>query len=551
MTTWKEQFPNEQNSVFEFLLRIVHCYFRSDQTLAFMTPEFFKNFPIIEAKTLFQHSDRIRHVGLRSLVLDALWQYRKLGKDNYNAATRAFNGYEGIIEALEKDFSEKKLTHHYEYERLLEHMCHLALSIAYHEGRKYLVEKGESLSSLPYSDGNNSRIIIGFNLLLENSLPKKQVLGIINTINELINNHIDDFLLKQKYYEIALSFAKQIKEQILILDIKTHIAENFVQEAEHCQDNLQKVHIIQQAIEAYRRVPGMEDKWKPLMHKLTEISVAGLATFPFVSISIPLDPNGQLWEYAEKLKKLLQNTSLEEKLLCLAMHLFLPSEDKIIKGLSTVEFEELVTSILPNSKGQTIRIFSGTTPRDRAAFYRELEAQWTRLYCAVLLPITTSIRNEHDITATDFLPYCQYNPFVPEGYELLFSSGFSNWFKGQQIEAASILSPLLENSLRDIISITNPDIPVFKLQSGTCENVTDMQGLIDICRTHNIVEEPVIFNLQMLLIEKSNNIRNNIAHGKYDFDSFQTIKVQILLWIIFWFVMHPYILKTKRNKTLI
>lgn len=547
INAWKEKWPDIQNPVFEALLSAAHFHVRANKSLAHMNSGYFQMLSQENAFILFQNNERIKHIGLRSLLLDALWQYRKLGKDSYKANIKAFEGYKEAIKEMEKKIFSHNETHDYEYEMILEHMCLLALSIDYKEGKKYIIEKGEFLRSLPYSKENNPRIIIGLKLLLKNSLPQKQVLDIINMINELINNHIEDFLLKQKYYEIALSFAKQIREQTLMLNIKNRIAENFLQEAELCQNHLRKAHIIQQAIEAYRRIPGSEHIWKPLMNKFAEASATGLATFKFASFSVPLDPEGTLQKQAEQIKTKLANTLLDNKLLFLASQLSLPSEENIIKSLPTPGLEEMITSQIYNSKGQVIRIFSGETNRERAAFYRVLDIYWTQLYLAILFPTFQSVQEEHYITPQDFIPYCRYNPFVPEGHEALYALGFSNWFSGKHVEAISILVPLLENSLRETISRLNPDIPVFKLRNGTCEDIIDMQGLLDACKKQN-VHKDIIFNLEILLLEKSNNIRNNIAHGKYNYDDFQSIKVQILLWIIFWFVMYPWVLAKQANK---
>ena len=547
INAWKEKWPNIQNPVLESLLYASSCYFLKNSTLSSRNPEFFKSFSTEDSLMLFQSREKIKHVGLRSLLLDALWQYRKLGKNNYSAAIEAFEGYKESIKEMEKEISTNDPTHDYEYERLLEHMCGLALSIDYPEGKKYIFEKGESLSSLPFSEENKHFIIIGFNLLLRIHLSNEKIKIIIQKILELVDNNVGEYLLKNEYYQIALSFAKQIKDNKLKLDIRTRIAENFLNEADQCTDGFQKAHAIQQAIEAYRKIPGSENKWKPLMHQFEEASANGLATFKFASFSVPLDPKGTIQQQAEQIKTKLANTSLDNKLLFLASQLSLPSEENIIESLPAPGLEEMITSQIYNSKGQVIRIFSGETNRERAAFYRVLDIYWTQLYLAILFPIFQSVQEEHYITPQDFIPYCRYNPFVPEGHEALYALGFSNWFSGKHVEAISILVPLLENSLRETISRLNPDIPVFKLRNGTCEDIIDMQGLLDACKKQN-VHKDIIFNLEILLLEKSNNIRNNIAHGKYNYDDFQSIKVQILLWIIFWFVMYPWVLAKQANK---
>lgn len=547
INAWKEKWPDIQNPVFEALLSAAQYHVGANKSLGHINSGYFQMLSQENAVILFQNKERIKHIGLRSLLLDALWQYRKLGKDNYKANIKAFEGYKEAIKEMEKEIFSHNVTHDYEYEMILEHMCLLALRINYGEGKKYIVEKGEFLSSLAYSKENNPLIIIGLHLLLKNSLSEDKIRNIIQKILALVDDQINEFLLKRTYYDMALSFARQIRDKQLIVSIQTQIAANFNLEAEQCPDEFQKAQLFQQAIEAYRRIPGSERIWKPLMNKFAEASANGLATFKFASFSVPLDPKGTLQQQAEQIKTKLANTSLDNKLLFLASQLSLPSEENIIESLPTPGLEEIITSKIYNSKGQVVRIFSGETNRERAAFYRILDIYWAQLYLAILFPTFQSVQEEHYITSQDFIPYCRYNPFVPEGYETLYALGFSNWFSGKHIEAISILVPLLENSLRETISRLNPDIPVFKLRDGTCEDIIDMQGLLEACKKQN-VRKYIIFNLEMLLLEKSNNIRNNIAHGKYNYDDFQSIKVQILLWIIFWFVMYPWVLAKQANQ---
>ena len=542
---WGKKFAKNKNIFFDFLSHTVYCYFNRDGTLAYFKPDFFQTFDIEDSKILFQNADRIKHIGLRSLVFDTLWQYRKLGKDSYIAAIKAIEGYKKAIEIP----GNKEFVYSYDYGNILQHISNLSLSISYKKGIKYVIDKGEFFRSLPYSEKNSNLIILGLTLLLNHSLPNKQVKSIVNKVLNIADNQINVFLIKQRYYELALSFAQQIKDKTLTLDIKKSIAETYKHEAEKCSNEFQKAHLLQQAIEAYKRIPGSENIWKPLMHKFAESSANGIAKFNFATFAFPLDPNGQLKKYAEQIKTKLSNTSLEYKLLYFASQLsLLSSEEDIIKQLPSSDIEEMMTSAVYNSRGQLVRIFTGKSVRERASFYRAIDIHWTILYNSVILPLLSSVKKEHCITDLDLIHYCQYSPFVPEGYERLYATGFSNWFSGKNIEAISILIPLLENSLREIISRFNPDIPVFKFKDGgICEDIIDMKGLLDICREKHIVDEKIIFNLEILLIEKSNNIRNNIAHGKYDYEEFLDIKTQILMWIIFWFIMNPHLVAKKKS----
>jgi hypothetical protein len=99
---------------------------------------------------------------------------------------------------------------------------------------------------------------------------------------------------------------------------------------------------------------------------------------------------------------------------------------------------------------------------------------------------------------------------IPEGYENIYAKGIYYFFKCQYLEAATILVPLIENSLRHILSIKQPTIYKFD-NLEIFANKIDLRDLFDSIMKENILDNNLLWHLRDLMIDDRINIRNYIS----------------------------------------
>lgn len=151
-----------------------------------------------------------------------------------------------------------------------------------------------------------------------------------------------------------------------------------------------------------------------------------------------------------------------------------------------------------------------------------------------LKPVRCLIQSETAVTPDDFMVICNYSPFVPEGYEAIFSLGFVRFFQGDMISAANILIPMLENSLRHVLKISGRDTS--KIESDMTQEDSALSRLLDkeAERLEAIFGKAVIFEIDLLFNNRHGpRVRHEHAHGKLTAGNCYSDDVTYSCWFLY------------------
>jgi hypothetical protein len=214
---------------------------------------------------------------------------------------------------------------------------------------------------------------------------------------------------------------------------------------------------------------------------------------------------------------------------------FFPTPEDIQKEITTSE--QTLTDFIPtsyqNHLGQTVSVANDYKEYSHKKLSRNL------VYGMRIKPLLDLLNERFSYNKDAFSSIVLYNPMVPEGYEDTFAKGIYYFIKCQYLEAATILVPLIENSLRHILSINQPTI--HKLDSSEIfANKIDLNELFDLVMQQNIVDNNLLWHLKELMTDSRINIRNYIAHGLFPYNYFYSEEVIVLLFLIFALIFDPF-----------
>lgn len=181
--------------------------------------------------------------------------------------------------------------------------------------------------------------------------------------------------------------------------------------------------------------------------------------------------------------------------------------------------------------GQQASIFSNDPNEVDEAIRQNMlrHAEFHRLFIvqSIIEPARHQIILEHNPQLSDLMPIVSDNQFVPENREMIYAKGLFHGLEGDFIEAAHLLIPQIENSLRFLLR--KKGIVTSKIDSNGIQNERNLNDILYISETEEIFGKDIIFDLQGLLVERFGaNLRHRMAHGLMDYPSFFNIHISYL-----------------------
>ena len=309
-------------------------------------------------------------------------------------------------------------------------------------------------------------------------------------------------------------------------DILEKMAERYIYEANQ-PNYMVKIHFLSRAVDTYRKIKGYPHKGKvtKLLEEIQKLQPIQGSQFKEFKYSIDIS------EEVEKVLSQYKDKDFQNCIVGLwANKRFFPNKEemeKIIKEYPKSILAEAVTTSYQNHLGQTVKIGGNDfSDYQNRKMYREL------ILDIHIMPLLDLINERFFFTEQGFQDLFFSNPFIPEGYEKLFTKGVYYFIKKMFIEASCILVPLLENSLRYVISETNPTINK-KDNIEVFQNKIEMSELIQRAIEEHVLDESILYHLAELLNDPRNNVRNYIAHGLYPSDFFYSSDIILVVYLIF------------------
>jgi hypothetical protein len=178
---------------------------------------------------------------------------------------------------------------------------------------------------------------------------------------------------------------------------------------------------------------------------------------------------------------------------------------------------------------------NGPPDEDQVRFLINRHEQFRRQMAVAgnINTIRRVIMNEHNVSLNMLIPIMQASPFVPPGHELIFAKGAFRFLAGDDIEAAHLILPQLENSLRHLLALNgvetnriNPD--------GTQEETMlsrlleeHREPLLTMIPTAMLQEVDLLFNFR-----GGASVRNELTHGKMNDGDFWSADVIYATWLV-------------------
>lgn len=344
----------------------------------------------------------------------------------------------------------------------------------------------------------------------------------------------------------AYSRAKDSENQNRCL---VEAAETLVANADARSDSaFAQAHFLNDAIKALRPIPGTAERRKELQSRLNDVQPQILDELS--SFSHETD----ITELVEATESAVRNKPLPDVIRALLMCERAPDPEQLRKDVLDAAYgsiSAMVSMTVSDSQGRTRFVapglnLDGPPEEDQVRFLTNQHDSIRRsmVVSARIDPIRRVLMEEHSVSVDSLLPLMQASPFVPPNHEYTFAIGASKFVGGQQLEAAHMILPQLENSLRHILSLAGVETNRIN-QDGTQEEAMLSRLLEDFREPlAKLLPEALIQQIELLFNFRGGpSIRHELAHGKMSDGEFFGPEAVYATWL----VLHITILPTLQS----
>lgn len=371
--------------------------------------------------------------------------------------------------------------------------------------------------------------------LLEPSNNEREVffkllpLCIKKTDYQFWKNKGNDFIsqsISKNNFDKARSYSQSLQELAKFAGNSSDInlfkckeTELYIQEA-YTMRNLGAAPMILQtfynkAIEACRQTKGHKDKAAELHLELIEIQKNVSNDFKkiehTIDLKIPIDiilteiKDASLIDAIKKISSLAIPMNKSD--------LF----KKAIELAKEHPFSNLITKVIIGENGKQLANhpgIGGTEEQQEAAIrYKASEyfINYVLINGNIISLVLENINEIYNNFETEIEKIIYPNPFIPGTRKYQFKRGLTAGFKADWITSNAILVPLLENSLRYIMTQSGKNMNIIDDEGNQKEK--DFNVFVFSSDFKEIFGEDLQFQIQSLFTSLGLNIRNNLAHG--------------------------------------
>ena len=479
---------------------------------------------------------------LQARIADVLW----LRKRNPETAKLAFSAY--LESAKQHEDFEKWTTTVDRVERALQISSMMKDEVLFQEVINYIVDL------LDKCNGEDPLFLSAELMRLLQERRKGDAKKYAEFCSKLaLNAEIqNDFDKARKYWQTKVQWHFIDKDETSARNAKLKIAENFEKESEFNLENRQPKYImasylLEEAIVAYRKAGDSREKIEELQLKLREYQTIGVEELPLISGgSVDIT---DMFLYSQKA---VSEKSFVESLKTLSL-LSAPNNVKHIReqveeNRKKYLFSTLMPKKLFSSNGRIIAI-QPTEGEEaiQADMYEYVNQTYQLKVKGIIEPARSIILLEHPTRIFEFYDLLMNHPFIPDGREFIVARGLHAGLNGDFLTAIHFLVPQMEESVRYFL-IRCRIVP----SSFTDKGIQDEYNLNKLLKEEKfttkleeIFGEDFIFDLRCVLVERFGaNLRNDMAHGLIDHNSFYS-HAAIYFW---WLALRFYLLPIPLNK---
>lgn len=459
-----------------------------------------------------------------SRLYDIIWVRKGIEqKELYEAGKKAFQYYNMFCEEL------LSVKNYHVACTIVIRLRVLAFGLGRNfKGREYYCNYILKFLDYPVSDDTLSFLYKIWKIIFEIRWGECESV-ILTQLYQVIEKYVNltNLSWQENLTELLVKIYGRLKLEEKQKDILENIAECYIKKANTQEKSFSKITFLGKAVEAYRRIKGNPDK--EIIAKLyiqiqdLQKQIDDSFNSPKYRIDITEDVQQFLAHYQDK--------GFVECIVGLWLCKYnLPKEQAIKEeskqGYQSKFLESILTSVVDHL-GQTVSVNHRNVQEDIS-----IDIYYSLIVDMRLIPMIHLINEKFYFEERHIVELFHFDSFVPDGYEVLFAKGIYYFLKQKFVEASMILVPMVENSLRHILSEKQPTI-YKKNAEEIFSNKIKIYDLIELVQKENLLDTTMSFHLKELMTDAQYNVRNYIAHGLYPEDMFYTKHVIVLLFIIF------------------
>jgi len=292
----------------------------------------------------------------------------------------------------------------------------------------------------------------------------------------------------------------------------------YVMELEHSKKHMPPQmlqHLYTKAITACSNVKGRKEQRKVLLNELLDIQLEIPGTLQ------KMNEGQNITEAVVKFREDIQEKTFIEALEHISLCALEDSKSKAFENtkkiISDYPLGSLFGKIMLDEKGKIITKSNSLSQKDiEAGNIRASVAENMRFSFLVSGGIVQNciplLHYKYRIRKTDLDELITDNPFIPTHRQYQFRDGIWNGLNGNWTESLYVLTPLIENSLREVMRRTG--YHTVKIDADGVQREKPLTDFIYEKDFEEIFGEDQAFQLQVLLCDVNGmNLRNNVAHG--------------------------------------
>lgn len=347
-----------------------------------------------------------------------------------------------------------------------------------------------------------------------------------------------DHVAQRELWELAARAHHREKDEANENRCLIAAAETYVGNADaRAESAMVQASFLDHAIQALRPIPGTAERRKQLQDRLNEVQPRIRDEMSSFSHEV------NVTEQVEEVEAYVGGKPLADVIRILLTCESSPDPEALRKEVLESSYDS-ISAIMPmtvsDSQGRTRfkapgLSLAGPPDEDQVRFLVNQQEQFRRQN-AVLVKINTIRRviiYEHHLSVDILLPIMVASPLVPPDHEFIFAKGAIRFFAGDDMEAAHLMLPQLENSLRYVLSLSGVETNKINAD-GTQEEAmlsrlleTHREALLTIFPASVLQELDLLFNFR-----GGPSVRNELAHGKMSDSDFWGSDVAYSVWLV-------------------
>lgn len=359
-----------------------------------------------------------------------------------------------------------------------------------------------------------------------------------------------DLHRSREFFEAASRWFNRSGDEAKSAEMTVAVAEGWVKEAVVRVSSDQPSHMVaasfyEKAIQIYRSIPRSERS----IHRGDE-RIAELHRYMNDAGEKSLDELGTLETPGVDISKLVENArksvagkSVKDALFSFANIYKGAQVDQVRtaaeKILQQSIFRRLAGSTHMSRDGRVIAKqpaagFDNAPSSDDPALWAQMVHDYQILINIVvhgdIWPAHEVLLQEHRLREEDFIGLASQSPIVPRGRARLFGKALYAGFDRDFAVAMHLLAPQIEHMVR--FHLKNAGVKTSNLDIDGIENENGLSTLMGLPEVEKVFGKDLSFEIKALFCDALGpNLRNELAHGLLDDDSFQSIQAIYAWWL--------------------